>query len=117
MVVARLNGFDTGVPDWKSHRRMKITDKVFSAGQIVGAVCLQGRLVRIICHDGEIVWCGGKRNSPEARTFRLLLYREDMQVCWVVDNYLAFGEDDFKVGVSHRPKTNQGMLEQRHEFY
>ena len=80
-VVSCLNKVEPGGPDWKSCRRMKITDEGFYAGNIIGAVCLQGRLVSILCHCGKIVWCGGKINVPEARTFRLLPPRDDRRVC------------------------------------
>ena len=73
-------------------------------------------MVRILRHDGELVQCGGKSNAPEAPTFSLSSYREDRRVYWVVNNEPAFVEDDFTVGVPHGPKTDQGMLELRHEF-
>ena len=115
-VVAHLNGVEPGGPDWKSRRRMKIMDEGFYTGQIVGDVCLQGCLVSILRHDREIVRCGGKSNAPEARTFCLSPPREDRQVFWFVDNDLAFGKDDFTVGIAHGPKTDKCMLEQSHEF-
>ena len=96
---------------------MKITDKGFYTGNIVGAVCLQDSLVRIFRHDGELIRCGVNSHAIEARTFRLSSPREDRQVCWVVDNDLAFGEDDFTVGVTHGNKTDPGMLELSNEFY
>ena len=96
--------------------RMKITNEGFYAGQIIGAVCLQGRLVSILRHDGELVRCWSKINAPEARTFHLLPPRDDRLVCWVIDNDLAFGEDYFTVGVAHGTNTDQGMLERRRDF-
>ena len=116
VVVARLNGVETGGPDCKARRRTNITDEGFHAGQIVCAVCLQGRLVCIFRHDGELFRCGGKRNGQEARTFRLLSSCEDRRDFWVVDNDLAFGEENFTIGVAHESMTNQGILEQRYEF-
>ena len=115
-VISRLNGVDPGGPDWKTHRRVKIMDEGFHPGQIVCAVCLQSSLVRIFRHDGYLFRCGGKIDASEVCTFRLLPPRKDRQVCWVINNDPNFGEDDFTVGVTHGPKTDQGMLEQRHDF-
>ena len=73
-------------------------------------------MVRILRHDGELVQCGGKINAPEARTFRLFPPRDDRRFFWVIDNDLAFGEDEFTVGVAHGTNTDQGMLERRRDF-
>ena len=115
-LVAPLNGVEPGGSDRKYHSRMKITDKGFHAGKIVCAVFLQGCLVRMFGHDGELYRCGGKSNAPEAHILRLLPPREDMQICWVVYNDLDFDKYNFAVSVAHGPKTDQGMLEQRHDF-
>ena len=112
-LVAKFNGIEIepGGPYWKSRHCMKITDEGFCDGQMVGSVCLQSRLVGIVCRDREIVRCRDMSNTPEAHNLRLLSPCKYTRVFLVVDNDLIFGEDDFTVNVALGLKTNQGMLE------